>query len=110
MNISKELKNTSKLVMEILEKEPLARNSDNYLFLRVLQSIGRERGIDVDNMPIPKLFLFGKQMGFPAFETVRRARQKLQRSYPDLAGSTDVEAQRVVNEEVFKNYAKKLVV
>ena len=52
MNKSKELSTTTDLVKSILEKEPQARNSDNYLYLRVLQNIGTKNGLDVNNMPV----------------------------------------------------------
>ena len=106
MDKSSELKFTSILVKEILTENARARNSDSYLYLMVLKDIGSRNGIDVDNMPVPELLTNMKQYDFPAFETVRRTRQKLQRSYPELAGCKAVADQRAENEEVFREYAK----
>lgn len=106
MEKSVELKHTSILVKEILTENARARNSDSYLYLMVLKYIGNRNGIDVDNMPVPELLLHMKQYDFPAFETVRRTRQKLQRSYPELAGCKAVADQRTENEEVFLEYVK----
>ena len=39
------IKTTSDLVHEILKTEPECRNSDNILYLRVLQIIGKQNGI-----------------------------------------------------------------
>ena len=50
MSKSKELYTTTELVKKVLEKEPKARCSDNYLYLRVLQITGQQHGIDIDNM------------------------------------------------------------
>ena len=47
-----------------------------------------------------------KDYGFPGFETVRRSRQKLQATFPELAGDADVEGMRRVNEETFRDYAR----
>lgn len=106
MEKSAELKYTSILVKEILTENARARNSDSYLYLMVLKDIGNRNGIDVDNMPVPELLMNMKQYDFPAFETVRRTRQKLQRSFPELAGCRTVSDQRAENEEVFREYVK----
>ena len=50
-----------------------------------------------------------KVFGLPAFESVRRTRQKLQAAHPELAGDSNVEAQRMLNEGVFKEYARGMV-
>ena len=109
MGKSTELRTTTDLVKIILERDSQARNSDNYLYLRVLQSIGREHGIDIDNMPVLRFFLHLKDFGFPAFETVRRTRQKLQAEYSHLAANDRVEGQRTLNEEAFRDYARKVM-
>lgn len=109
MSKSKELYTTTELVKRVLEKEPKARCSDNYLYLRVLQITGQQHGIDIDNMPVLRFFLHLKDFGFPAFETVRRSRQKLQAEYPELGADANVEAQRMLNEETFREYARGMV-
>ena len=50
--MNKKLYTTTDIVKELLEKEPQTRNSDNYLYMRVLQVVGKRQGIDVDNMPV----------------------------------------------------------
>lgn len=105
MSKSKELTNTTELVKSVLKMYPQARNSDNYLYYTICKIIGRRNGIDVESMSMPKFFLHLKDYGFPQFESVRRARQKIQASNPELAGDDNVERQRMVNEEVFRNYS-----
>ncbi len=109
MSKSKELKTITDLVKGILQSFPEARNSDNVLYYYVCGVIGKEKGVDIEKMSITRFLLNLKDYGFPQFETVRRSRQKLQATYPELAGNSDVEAQRTLNEEVFRDYARGLV-
>ena len=104
------IKTTSDLVHEILKAEPICRNSDNILYLRVIQTIGKQNGIDVNNMPVPTLFHNMAAMKLPAFETVRRTRQKVQECNPELRATDTVEAYRTVLEEEYKDYARRHVV
>lgn len=109
MSKAKELRTTTGIVKSILQNFPDARNSDNYLYLKVLQTIGSKNNIDINSMSMPRFLLHMKDLGFPGFESVRRSRQKLQAEYPELAGNDNVEAQRVLNEETFKQYAHERV-
>ena len=95
--------------MHIMQKEPQARNNDNYLYLQVLKAIGQKNGIDLDSMSVTRFLLQLKPLGFPAFESVGRARRKIQADYPELAANSTVEAGRMLNEEVFRSYAKGCV-
>lgn len=101
---------TSELVKTILERYPDTRNSDNILYLKVLSTIGRRNGIDIDTMSMPHFLLHMKDLGFPPFESVRRTRQKLQASFPELSGTDYVETMRSVNEEEYRAYARDVMV
>lgn len=109
MSKSKELKTTTDMVKHILETVPMARNSDNHLYYWVCAMIGKQNGVDIHKMSMPMFLLHLKEYGFPQFESVRRARQKLQAEYPELAGTSTVEGQRMLNEEVFRDYARGIV-
>lgn len=102
----RELQSTSHIVKEILEKFPEARNSDNVLYVKVCAEIGNANGIDINKMSMPHFLLHLKNYNMPMFETVRRARQKIQAEHKHLAANADVEAQRMLNEDDFKNYAR----
>lgn len=106
MSKAKELNTTTNLVKGILQRFPETRNSDNYLYFRVCAEVGKQKNVDIHQMSMPLFFLHMKDYGFPGFETVRRTRQKLQATYPELAGDADVEGQRMLNETVFREYAK----
>lgn len=105
MSKAEELKTTSEIVQIILEQNPKARNSDDYLYIKVCEKVNN---ISI-NLPFKMVMANRKAFGLPAFESVRRTRQKLQAAHPELAGDADVEAQRMLNEGVFKEYARGMV-
>lgn len=105
MGKSTELKNTTSLVKHILRSCPDTRNSDDLLFIKVCESINPL----AINLSFNTVLLNRKEWGLPAFESVRRTRQKVQAEYPELAGNSTVEGHRKVNEQVFKEYAKTTV-
>lgn len=102
----KELNTTTNLVKGILEEYPDTRNSDNILYVRVCEHIGREHGININKMSMPFSLLNLKDYNMPQYETVGRCRRKLQAEYPELQADANVEAQRELNETDFKAYAR----
>lgn len=101
------LQNTQKLVEELLKAKPETRSNDNILFLEVIKKIGTENGIDVSRMSVTELFTSMHSYGFPQMESVRRARQKLQASFPELRPSDEVLLRREMNEEEYKAYVRR---
>ena len=104
-----DLKNTTALVKEILKTDKKSRNSDSFLYLRVLEIIGKKKGIDINSVSIPCFLLYMSGTKFPPFESVRRARQKIQERNPELAACDAVADARAMNEEVFRDYARGVV-
>ena len=105
MDLLKNLYYTNKIVKEILEEDEHARNSDSYLYLKVLYFIGQAKDIDVNAMSIADFIMYRKEYGFPSYKTVCRTRRKIQAGHPELAAVDDVEAQRKINERVYRDYA-----
>ena len=101
-----ELKNTTKLVKAILEEDKQARNSDSFLYLRVIEHIADLNDINLYGISIPVFLVSMKENGFPAFETVRRTRQKVQQHHPELAACDKIAGMRMVNETEFRRYAR----
>lgn len=99
------LKATSKLVEEFLRDEPQTRNSDSLLYLRILQYHANEKGMLLHNIPVPLFLLNMGDWGFPPFESVRRARQKVQATYPELASTNKVAGFRAENEKEYRAFA-----
>ncbi len=102
----KNIKRTSDIVKEILETQPATRNSDDELYFQVCKKINPEAMAK----PFYMVVLHRKEHALPPFESVRRTRQKLQASFPELAANENVEAQRIVNEGIVNNYARQVKV
>lgn len=100
------LKNTKALVTEILEKDVQARNSDSFLYFKVLHAIGEKINVDVDALPVTAFLLLMDEFGFPPFESVRRSRQKVQAECPWLAACDRVKEFRAENEQDFREFAR----
>ncbi len=105
VNIVNNLKGLSGLVHLILEHEPQTRNCDGLLWLKVLEHQAYEKDIDLRSLSVPSFLPRIKALGFSPFESVRRARQKLQASYPHLAASDHIEKYRTENEQAYREYA-----
>jgi hypothetical protein len=99
------LKTVSALVKKILEQDNKARNTDNHLYLKVLEHYSDLRGIDIRAMTVPVFLKELDRHSFPGFETVRRSRQKVQATYPELAPTESVGRKRSKNETVYKDFA-----
>ena len=101
MDKEKELNQTMSMVKDILIHYPIARDSDMYLYLRVVKRLNPTAA----DRPFSEALLNLDNLGLPCFETVRRTRQKLQEKYPKLKGSDKVRSLRSINEEAYKEFA-----
>ena len=101
-----ELFTTKRLVKEILLTDERARNSDSFLYFRVLGVLALEKGIDMNHIPVTAFLLNMAEWGFPPFESVRRTRQKLQATFPELIANEAVEAFRSENEADYRAFAR----
>lgn len=97
----KNIRNTSVIVQGILERHPKTRNSDNLLYIKVVESINS----DLIYKPMKEVLLHAKAYGIPPFESVRRSRQKLQAEFPELRAKKEIEAEREINQHIVKSYA-----
>ena len=101
-----ELKTVTQLVKAILEENKQCRNSDSFLYLKILEVYGQKNGVDINAMSVPYFLLTMRDNGFPGFETVRRTRQKVQSECPELCACEKVLGMRMVNETEFRQYAR----
>lgn len=102
-----ELKTTYDLVKGILTEDERTRNNDGILYCRVCEIIGARVGLNLDNMSVTRFFYnLSSLTAFPAPETVRRARQKIQATYPELAASERVQRARTANEVDYRAFAR----
>lgn len=88
----------------------------DYILLDCMPSLGMVlehysglRGIDIHAMTVPVFLKELDRRSFPGFETVRRSRQKVQATYPDLAPSEAVGKRRAKNEVVYREFAESEV-
>jgi len=98
----KDLNSIKALVKAILEQDEQARNSDSFLYFRLLERIDKA----ILSVPVHEFLLGMGLNGIPPFESVRRTRQKIQAEYPHLAACDRVKEFRVESEEVYRNFAR----
>lgn len=85
------LKNLEKIIKEILEKDKLARTDDCYLILEVIRILyPSEMGKTFAQV------MFGAKNKGISFESITRARRKVQAKYPELK---DEETSEIRNRE-----------
>lgn len=95
------LKNLEKVVKEILENDELARKDDCYLILEVIRRIFP--------FEVGKTFadvMFNAKSKGISFESITRARRKIQRKYPELKDEETAEIRNIEQEE-YREYAKE---
>lgn len=94
--------NTTEFVSQILTEEDDSRNSDHVLYYYVCGDILWNKGIDIDKVDFARMFLHPDKNGLPQFESVSRARRKLQHDFPELAGNAQVSMQRSMNADAVR--------
>jgi len=86
-------------VLDILKKYPETRSDDRKLFIRVYQSYGADIAAPFNEVVTnPKL---------PSFESMRRARQKIQNYCEDLRADDPVESIRIAEQEDYIEYSRE---
>ena len=97
-----DLKQTKQLVSFILSKYEDARNSDMILYLRVCE-IRNERAL---TMPFYEVLQNLKELNLPPFESVRRARQKIQEENAVFDADEIIQKYRAENETEYRDFAR----
>lgn len=92
------LKTLAKQVEKILEDYPLAREDDRYLITTVYIRCYGVR----PNAGFKEVM---KDYTLPPFESIRRARQKIQEQREDLRANADVEKVRMALQEEYIEFA-----
>lgn len=92
------------LVKKALERNKSAREDDNLLYIEIISQINPE----LVNRDFLKTFINARKLGLPAFESVSRARRKLQAKNEELRGSSENQKAREERElEMFEYSLKK---
>ena len=96
--MKKEFKRARTIVKEILEECPKSRNSDNFLYTKVIEKLNK----GALDKPFWEVMLNLKELGLPCYETISRARRKLQEEFPELQACDAVQDFRTEREETFR--------
>ena len=96
-----ELKRTSEIVLKVLKEDRLARKDDNYLIKRVHETVLP----GASDMTLNQVLSLITLKRLPGFETIRRARQKMQEKHPEL---NDIKTMihRLDKEEEYREFAR----
>jgi len=97
-----DFKNTTNLVKDILIKNPLTRDSDPHLYIEVMMRLNP----NATKMPFAMVLRNLTDLGLPLYDTVTRARRKVQAEYPELQGTERVKKFRAELEEEYKEYSR----
>ena len=88
-----------KIVEEILREDKLAREDDNYLIFKVVQRINPE----LAGSAFVNVMFNAKSKGI-SFESITRARRKVQQKHPELVNK-EVEERRQAEQIEYMDYA-----
>ena len=97
--MSKDMYNITQMVWFCLEQYPETRSSDRSLILHIYSEF-----YGVFNQPFFKVL---DRNDLPSFESIRRARQKIQAENEDLRAVEPVEDIRIAKQEEFLEYARE---
>lgn len=92
-------KQVEKTVKAILTECSQTRNDDHYLYYQYVCCNGR-----TDRVPFATIFLCYKLYGLPSFESVSRARRKVQQKCPELRGDKGTQTARETLEKEYHDY------
>lgn len=99
MESVKSIGKTEAMVEQLLEQNEATRNSDYYLFAVICTNIIRKPVSQISLMDV------ANNKHIPKYETVTRARRKVQERRPELC-SERAKAARNAQERIFKEYSK----
>lgn len=105
MGVRKEMTQLQERVRSILLTDERTRNSDDRLYIAIVNQICGEKGIVPNTITFSNFFTNRKELGFPSYESVGRARRKLQEHDESLRADERVETVRILREEGFREWA-----
>ena len=97
--MDRSMRNITQKVWWCLENYPCTRSSDRSLILHVYQVF-----YGVFTTPFYKVM---DDTDLPSFESIRRARQRIQEEHEELRADKPVEAARIAKQEDYIEYARE---
>lgn len=105
MSVRTEQNMLKERVRSILLVDESTRNSDDKLYLAVINQIAWEKGLNPSEISIANFLINRKMYGFPSYESVGRARRKWQEADETLRADINVEAMREIREGEYVEWA-----
>lgn len=99
------MKELTKKVRAILEEYPDARDDDMVLYMRMCRAYNQI----ASGMPFAHVLANHAELGLYNYESVGRARRKLQETYPELRGSRQATDARCKRWKEMREYAESEV-
>lgn len=99
----KKPKDIESKVMEILQKYPESRRNDFALYARYIQ----ENNAELRDVGLIYALMQASALNMPNYESVTRARRKIQQQHPDLKPPKKTRELRGEREKMFREYAKQ---
>lgn len=96
------IENLERIVRQALERNKSARDDDHMLYIEVAYIIDPA----LVNVNFKMNFLNAKEVGLPPFESVSRARRKIQEKYPELRATAKVQEARKNKQLEFEEYSR----
>ena len=90
-----------RVVEDVLRNDPYSRKDDCYLILRTIQKMYPGLAAEL----FVNVMLNAKNLGI-SFESITRARRKVQRNYPELC-DTETESARQIEQLEYMQYANE---
>lgn len=98
MSRNRSAKKISSKVLYVMNEHPETRNSDRKLIAEIYKMYG------VSNRPFDEVLAM---KDLPKFESIRRARQKIQEEFPMLRAVPEVENARIAEQEDYIEFARE---
>lgn len=90
------------IVYQVLKEVPEARKDD---FVLVAEVYNRIQPL-INNVSFNRVMLSHKELGLPYFESISRARRRLQSIFEELRPSQEVQEARDEEQLVYREYAR----
>ena len=93
-------------VLSVLESNTQSRSDDMVLYLLVCNSYSNNEN-PIGKMPFEVVMKHYRELKLPHFESVRRIRQKIQATHPELGCLLEYRRNRKKMQKLYTDYARK---
>ena len=93
-------------VLSVLESNTQSRRDDMVLYLLVCNSYSNNEN-PIGKMPFEVVMKHYRELKLPHFESVRRTRQKIQATHPELGCLPEYRRNRKKMQKLYTDYARK---